>query len=202
MKPLLSLVAMLLTAAPIAHATDGNWFARVGVHAVDPSSDGGRLAGGTLAVTLDTDVEPTITLGRRLSPHWAIELLAAAPFRHTATLGGGDALDFKHLPPTLSVQYIFAPDARVQPFVGVGLNSTLTFDEKESGALAGTRTRVGNSFGPAAQIGLVFETGRAWNVVADARWMDIDADVSVDGVDVGTVSVDPLVYGIALGWRF
>ena len=153
---------------------------------------------GTL---LDRDVT-AIVLGRRLSPHWALELLAAAPFRHTVRLSGADALDFKHLPPTLSLQYVFAPDATVQPFVGVGLNYTLTFDEKEKGPLSGTHARVGNSFGPAAQLGLAFDTGRAWNIVADVRWADIDADVVVNGADVGDVNVDPLVYGVAVGWRF
>lgn len=203
MKPTPLFLATLLAATPaFAVAADGDWFARVGVHAVNPTSDNGALAGGALRASIDTDVQPSLVLGRRLSPHWALELLAAAPFRHTVQLNGADALDFKHLPPTLSLQYIFAPDARVQPFVGLGLNYTLTFDEKETGPIAGTRTRVGNSFGPAAQLGLVFETGRAWNIVADVRWADIDADVTVDGADVGEVQVDPLVYGVALGWRF
>lgn len=202
MKPHFLHLALLLAVPAAASATDGNWFARVGLHAVDPTSDNGTLADGALSASLDTDIKPTFVIGRRFSPHWALELLAAAPFRHTVQLNGVDALDFKHLPPTLSLQYIFAPDARVQPFAGIGLNYTLTFDESETGPLAGTRTRVGNSFGPAAQLGLVFETGRAWNVVADVRWADIDADVSVDGTDVGEVSVDPLVYGVALDWRF
>lgn len=201
MKLHLLALSLLAAAAPL-HAADGDWTLRVGVHAVNPDSDNGKLAGGALHASIDTDTRPTLALGRRLSPHWALELLAAAPFRHTARLNGADALDFKHLPPTLSLQYGFAPDARVQPFVGVGLNYTVTFDEKETGPLAGTRTRVGNSFGPAAQLGLVFETGRAWNIVADVRWADIDADVTVDGVDVGEVNVDPLVYGVAVGWRF
>ena len=202
MRPHVLSIALLLAAAPAANATDGDWFARVGVHAVNPTSDNGTLAGGTLRASIDTGTSATIVLGRRLFPHWALELLAAAPFRHTVQLNGVDALDFKHLPPTLSLQYIFAPDATVQPFVGVGVNYTLTFDEKEKGPLSGTHTRVGNSFGPAAQLGLVFDTGRAWNIVADVRWADIDADVVVNGADVGDVNVDPLVYGIALGWRF
>ena len=180
MKPkILPFVLLLATAPALAHAADGDWFARVGVHAVNPTSDNGTLAGGALHASIDTEVQPSLVLGRRLSPHWAVELLAAAPFRHTVQLNGAGALDFKHLPPTLSLQYIFAPDARVQPFVGVGLNYTLTFNEKETGPLTGTRTRV-----------------------ADVRWANIDADVTVDGAAVGEVNVDPLVYGIALGWRF
>ena len=198
----LLLAPAALLAASHATAATGDWFVRVGAHAVNPTSDNGTLAGGTLDASIDTDLRPTLALGRHFSDHWALELLAALPFEHTASLNGADALDFKHLPPTLTLQYYFAPDATVNPFLGVGLNYTLTFDEKERGPLAGTRTRVGNSLGPALQAGLVFDTGRNWNLIADVRWADIDADVSVNDAKVGTVNVDPLVYGVYLGWKF
>lgn len=204
MKSRILVLALLpLALAPLtASAADGDWFLRVGAHVVDPKSDNGALAGGALSASIDSNLQPTFALGRQLTPHWSLELLAALPFRHTVALNGGDALDFKHLPPVLSLQYMFLPDATVSPFVGAGVNYTYTFDEEERGALAGTRTRVGNSFGPAAQVGLRFRTGKAFDVIVDARWADIEADVSVDGVDVGSVDVDPLVYGIALQWRF
>lgn len=202
MKTLLRSALLLLIPLATAQAAEGDWFVRAGVHAVDPTSDNGTLAGGTLEVSLDSGVRPTLAIGRYLTPHWAVEVLAALPFSHRASLNGADALDFRHLPPTATLQYYFAPDAKVNPFVGVGLNYTWTYDEKERGPLAGTRTRLGNSFGPAVHAGLVFDTGRRWNIVADVRWIDIDADVSVDGVDVGSVRVDPLVYGVAIGWKF
>lgn len=192
-----------LIALPLgAFGADGDWFVRAGAHVVNPRSDNGTLAGGTLRAQVDSGMRPTITLGRRLSPRWAVELLGALPFTHRASLDGADALDFKHLPPTLSLQHYFAPEAKINPFVGVGVNYTLTFDEQERGPLAGTRTRLGNSIGPALQAGFVFDAGRRWNVVADVRWADIDVDARVDGAEVGTVRVDPLVYGIALGWNF
>lgn len=204
MKPRVLCLALLpLALASInAQAADGDWFLRVGAHAVDPKSDNGALAGGALSASIDSNIQPTFALGRQLSPHWSLELLAALPFRHTVALDGGDALDFKHLPPVLSLQYLFLPDATVSPFVGLGVNYTYTFDEEERGALVGTRTRVGNSFGPAAQVGLRFRTSKAFDVIVDARWADIEADVTVNGADVGSVDVDPLVYGVALQWRF
>jgi outer membrane protein len=194
--------ALLCASTAVVAAPDGDWFVRIGLHAVNPKSGNGTLAGGALDADIGTDTRPTIVVGRSLDDHWAIELLASMPFEHTVSLNGAEALDFRHLPPTLTAQYYFAPQSRVNPFLGVGLNYTLTFDEKERGPLAGTRTRVGNSFGPAVHAGLVIDTGRSWQVIADLRWVDIDADVSVDGVDVGTVNVDPLVYGVYLGWRF
>jgi len=32
--------------------------------------------------------------------------------------------------------------------------------------------------------------------------MDLDSDVNVDGAKVGTVHIDPRVYGFAVGYRF
>jgi hypothetical protein len=37
---------------------------------------------------------------------------------------------------------------------------------------------------------------------ADVRWMNLDSDVKVDGAKVGTVHIDPVVYGLAVGCRF
>ena len=199
----LPLLTALLLALPLsAQGADGDWFARAGAHVVYPRSDNGTLAGGALRARIDSGVRPTLAFGRHFGPRWAAELLLALPFTHTASLNGTDALDFEHLPPTLSLQHYFAPDARLNPFVGIGVNYTLAFDERERGPLAGTRTRLGNSFGPALQAGLVFETRHRWNVIADVRWADIDVDVSVDGADIGSVRVDPLVYGVSIGWKF
>ena len=36
----------------------------------------------------------------------------------------------------------------------------------------------------------------------DARWIDIDTDVKVNGASVGTVNIDPMVYGAAFVWQF
>jgi len=200
MKTAAAIALLVLSCA--AQAQDQTWFFRAGAHVVNPRSDVGSLAGGALGADIDADARPTLVLGRRLDDHWAVELLAALPFRHTVSLEGAKAVDFKHLPPTLTLQYYFLPEARVNPFLGLGLNYTLTFDEQERGPLAGTDVSIGNSFGTAAQAGLLFDLGRRWNLVADVRWMDIDADVSVDGADVGQVNVDPLVYGLYLDWRF
>ena len=194
------LAALLLTAPLATHAED--WFFRAGVHTVNPQSDNGALAAGALDVDIGSDTQPTFVLGRMLDEHWAVELLASLPFQHDVRLNGSKALDFKHLPPTLSLQYYFAPGAKLRPFVGAGLNYTWTFEEDERGALAGSSVKIDNSFGPAAQAGLAIDFAPRWHLVFDARWIDIDADVSVDGANVGEVQVDPMVYGAYLGYRF
>jgi outer membrane protein len=205
LKTPLALAAALAASLALpatAQAEAGDWFVRGGVASVQPESGNGRLAGGALAADIDNNAQVSLVAGKFITDTVAIELLAATPFSHTVALNGADAVDFKHLPPTVSLQYYFRPDARVRPFVGAGLNYTWTFDEEAYGPLAGTDTKIGNSWGMAAQLGLDIAINDQWSIVADARWIDIDADVRVNGADVGTATVDPMVFGLAVGYRF
>lgn len=199
--PLLGAAALAVTALPV-HAED--WFVRVGAVQVSPKSDNGTLAGGALKTDIDSNTQLGLILGRHLSPNLAVEVLAATPFSHTAKLNGAKAVDFKHLPPTVSLQWYFNPEGRVNPFVGAGLNYTFVYDEKPvaGGPVASAKIGLDNSFGLAAQAGLVFKMSDAIDLVLDARWIDIDSDVKVNGSKVGTAVVDPLVVGLTLGYRF
>lgn len=198
---LLGAAALAVTALPV-QAND--WFVRVGAVQVSPKSDNGTLAGGALKTDIDNNTQLGLILGRHLTPNLAVEVLAATPFSHTAKLNGAKAVDFKHLPPTVSLQWYFNPDGRVNPFVGAGLNYTFVYDEVSvrGGPVAGANVSLENSFGVAAQAGLAFKMSDAIDLVLDARWIDIDSDVKVNGSKVGTAVVDPLVVGLTLGYRF
>lgn len=192
--------ALALAFAAPAQAED--WFVRAGLSYVAPKSNNGSLAGGALAADISGEAGLGLVIGRRFSPNLSLELLAATPFEHSVSLNGADAVDFKHLPPTLSLVYGFAPESSVNPFIGAGVNYTWTFDERAYGPLAGTRVKLGNSWGLAAQAGLAFKVNDHWDVVLDARWIDISADVRVNGAFVGKAAVDPTVFGLHVGYRF
>ena len=202
---LAGLVAVALGAAAVApaQAADG-WFVRAGVTYVSPDSNTGSLAGGALQTDIDNQAGLGLVIGKYLTDNLAFEVLGALPFEHTVSLNGADAVDFKHLPPVFSLVYYFNNDGTVSPFLGAGVNYTWTFDEKarSNGPIAGAKVRVGNSWGLAAQAGLKFRVNDSWDVVTDLRWVDIDADVKVNGANVGSVSVDPLVGGLHVGYRF
>ena len=145
----------------------------------------------------------TFNFSYMMTRNWAVELLAAYPFKHDVDLvGGAKVADIKHLPPTLSLQYHFAPDSKFQPYIGAGLNYTTFFSESTEGALAGTRLSLDDSFGPGYQIGADIIINEQWFFNIDARYLDIDSDATLDGADLGTVEIDPYVYGIHLGFRF
>jgi outer membrane protein len=192
--------AMIATVAMSSAAVagePGQWVFRMGAHDVAPKS------GNHEVVNVDAGKTLTFNLTRMFGDHWGLELLAALPFEHDINLNsGGKVADVKQLPPTLSLQYHFAREARVRPYVGAGLNATIFFSEHTTGALAGTRLELDTSFGAAAQAGIDVDIGNAWFLNADARWVDIDTDAALDGASLGTVQIDPLAIGLTIGRRF
>jgi outer membrane protein len=199
-----TLAVLLLAGFAAQSASAADWFFRGGLTSVNPNSDNGSLAGGALDTSIDSNTQIGLTVGYHLNPNVAIEVLAATPFTHDVSLNGAKAGSFKHLPPTVSLQYYFNAEGKVSPFVGAGVNYTLTFSEetKNGGPISGADLSVGNSFGFAGQVGLRFAASENWDVVVDARYIDINADVSVNGSNVGEAVVDPMVYSIMIGKRF
>lgn len=196
-------LALGAVAAPAFAQSAGDWTLGVGVHAVDPKSDNGSLAGGTLKVDVDTDVKPTLTFEYFVRDNLGIEVIAAWPFEHDISIDGlGTVGSTKQLPPTVSLQYHFNSKGKVSPFLGAGINYTTFFSEDTRGALNDARLKLDDSWGLAAHAGLDFAIGERSAIRVDARWIDIDTDVKLNGADIGTVNIDPIVYGAAYVMKF
>ncbi|KRG48959.1 hypothetical protein ARC20_17185 [Stenotrophomonas panacihumi] len=195
--------AVAAVATPALAQSKGDWTLGVGVHQVNPKSDNGKLAGGTLAVDVDSDVKPTITGEYFIADNVGIEVLAALPFKHDINIDGlGRVGSTKHLPPVVSIQYHFNSKGKVSPFVGAGINYTTFFSEDATGALAGSKLKLEDSWGLAAHAGLDFKVADKSAIRVDLRWIDIDSKVKLDGEKIGTVNIDPLVYGVAYVHQF
>ena len=206
MKKTLIPIAIALAfgaAAPAFAQSKGDWTLGVGVHQVNPKSDNGTLAGGTLPLDIDSDVKPTITFEYFLRDNLGLEVLAALPFKHDIAVDGvGTVGSTKHLPPTVSLQYHFNGKQKVAPFVGAGVNYTKFFSETTRGTLAGGDLSLGGSWGLALHAGLDFKLTEKSAIRVDARWIDIDTRVRLDGANLGTANIDPLVYGAAYVLKF
>lgn len=190
-------------ATPVLAQSKGDWTLGVGVHAVDPKSGNGRLADGTLPVRVDTDVKPTLTFEYFVRDNLGVEVIAAWPFEHDISIAGlGTVGSTRQLPPTVSLQYHFNTKGKVSPFLGAGVNYTTFFSEDTRGALAGARLKLDDSWGLAAHAGVDFALNERSAIRIDARWIDIDTDVKLDGAGLGTVNIDPIVYGAAYVMKF
>jgi outer membrane protein len=207
-------VTLLGTISSAFAYEQGDWVVRVGMSniAPDDSSNNVSVAGADLGVGVNVDSNTQLGLNfvYLYSPHLAIEVLAASPFNHDIGLDTvGPLGSTKHLPPSVSANYYFSePSAKFQPYVGVGINYTIFFDEEFSSANSNagfSKLHLDNSFGLAAQVGFDYMLDEKWLVNASLRWFDIDTEASFDlngsagNVDV---SIDPFVYSITAGYRF
>ncbi|AKS41649.1 OmpW/AlkL family protein [Wenzhouxiangella marina] len=242
MKRLSLLAAATLLSTGAMAQSQGDWIVRAGAGWVNPTGDsnslnfeGSRLDG--YQIDVQDQLGFVINATYMATNNIGLEVLAAAPFKHDIegdnVLGGlGELGSTRHLPPVLSVQYHFAPDANFRPYAGVGVNWTLFFDEKAndtlhqgiigtSNALLGTdytggstSLSIDDSFGLAFQIGADWQISDAFFLNFDLRWIDIEADAKLttrteDGQGFATTltsrithDIDPIVFSTTLGMRF
>jgi len=194
--------ALSLAAAPAMAQSKGDWTVAAGAHQVAPKSSNGTLAGG-LKVDVGNDIKPTITGEYFIADNLGIEVLAALPFKHDININGlGRVGSTKQLPPVVTVQYHFNSKGKVSPFIGAGVNYTTFFSEDTTGALKDSRLKLQDSWGLAAHAGVDFAIGEKGALRVDMRWIDIDSKVKLDGQKIGTVNIDPLVYGASYVFKF
>ena len=201
--PCLLAATLAAAALPASAQSAGEWTMGIGVHNVDPKSDNGSLANGTLPLSIGSNARPSLTVEYFIRDNLGVEVLAAWPFQHDISIAGlGRVGSTKHLPPTFSLQYHFNDKGVVSPVLGLGLNYTTFFSEDTRGALEGANLDLGDSWGLAAHAGLDFRIGGKGAIRVDVRWIDIDTRVRVDGASLGTANIDPLVYGAAYVVKF
>lgn len=198
----LAAVAVLAAISPAAAQQAGDLTLGLGLANVNPKSDNGSLAGGAVPVSIGDNTRPQITVEYFIRDNIGVELLAALPFKHSIRSNGAEIGSVKHLPPVVSLQYHFDATPQLKPFVGVGVNFTGFFDAEAKGPLAGSDMRVKNSWGLAAHLGTDYWINDRSALRADLRWIDIDADVTLNGGDIGQVEVDPVVAGVSYVMKF
>jgi outer membrane protein len=197
---LIAAAAIISTIGFAQHALaqdKGDWILRAGFHTIAPKSDNHPL------VKVKSTTGLTFSATYMTTPNWGVELLGALPFLHEIALKGTGAVgETSLLPPTLSAQYHFNPNGHLRPYIGAGINYTVFSDERTWGALHGMKLELDSSFGAAAQAGIDIDVIPGWSLNLDARWFDIDADARLDGIELGTIEIDPYALGLSLGYRF
>lgn len=114
------------------------------------------------------------------------------------------------LPPTLLLQYHFMPDNKIRPYIGAGINYTITYGESASNSLEGalggsTKVSAGNSLGWAVQAGVDYDIDEHWFLNLDIKYISIgvDATISTGGTSRRTdLDINPIIVGLGFGYRF
>ncbi len=214
---LLAAAGAAVFASVPAQAKQGDILVRLRGIVVAPNEKSGSVlpAFPGEKVSVNNAVAPEIDVTWMASDHIGFELIAATT-KHSAsgrtgTTGSiGKLASTWVLPPTLTAQYHFLPDAPVRPYVGAGVNYTLFYSEDASGALESavgkTKVHMSDSFGWAAQAGVDIDLNDRLFLNIDVKYIDIDTTARLSttaaGVQKVHVDLDPLVFGVGVGMRF
>ncbi|MEP2989858.1 MAG: OmpW family protein [Parasphingorhabdus sp.] len=208
--------AVAFSAAP-ALAKQGDVLVRVRAINVMPNEDSSSILPTFPGeeVSVNNSFMPEVDITYMATDNIGFELIAATTKHHASGKAGttgtlGRLASTWVLPPTLTAQYHFAPEGKIRPYVGAGVNYTIFYNEEASDALTGavgpTNVRMSDSFGWAAQAGVDIELSERVFLNLDVKYINIDTRATFDTTAVGTQTVDidlnPLVVGVGLGMKF
>lgn len=150
-------------------------------------------------LAVNDKVIPEVDITYFMTKNLAAELILTVPQRQIVKAGATDLGSFTHLPPTLTLQYHFTDMPGFKPYVGVGVNYTKISNVNINGGV----TLDSSSTGAAAQIGVDFPLDKKWSLNVDVKKVYIKTDVYTSaGVNLGTLKLDPTLFGVGLGYRF
>ncbi|MBG7622437.1 OmpW family protein [Herbaspirillum sp. AP02] len=207
MKKIVTLTAAVAAlassfAAPVfAQEAQSPWLVRVRAVNLSPENKSDPIAGQGASdqLTINNKLIPEFDISYFFTPNIAAELVLTYPQKQDVRLSGTKIGSFKHLPPTLTLQYHFMPEAAFSPYVGAGINYTrISSVELPNGLQLDS-----SSFGGALQLGVDYKLDKNWMLNFDIKKVQISSDVkTASGTKISSVKIDPWLIGIGVGYRF
>ncbi len=180
----------------------GKWMVRVRGIGILPDADSGTNVPG-IGVDIDDRIVPELDITYFLTNNWALELVLALS-KHdvdgTGAIAGVNVGDFYIIPPHLMLQYHFDLGNGFKPYVGVGVNYSIIFDEDAAAPF--TSLDVDNGWGFSLQAGVDIQVKDNWHLNVDVKktWLNVDA--TVNNAILADIDVDPWIVGVGIGYRF
>lgn len=195
--------AIGIAALPASAADLSNLMVRARAVNLDMANKSDAIAGVAPAdaITVNDKTIPEVDLTWFFTPNVSAELILTYPQKQTVSVGGAAIGTFKHLPPTLTLQYRPFPNAAIQPYVGAGVNLTYTMNNNMT-ALGKRVTLDAYSLKPALQVGVDIPVDKKWSINVDVKKIWLGSDVYLDGTKISHVKLDPLAISIGVGYRF
>jgi outer membrane protein len=199
MKKILIAAAVGMLAVGSVAAQESPWLVRaraVHLNMANVDSTG-------LGLTVNDKTIPEVDISYFFSKNIAAELILTVPQKQHVYSNGADLGTFKHLPPTLTVQYHFTDFTGYKPYVGAGLNYTqITAEKISAGGGTNNVTLSDKSVGGALQAGVDIPLTKQVSVNIDVKKVYLKTHVYVGGADGGTLKLDPVLFGVGVGYRF
>ncbi len=196
MKKMLIAAAVGMLVAGSVAAQESPWLVRA--RAVNLAMENKDSTG--LGLTVNDKTIGEVDVSYFFNKNVAAELILTLPQSQNVYSNGSAIGSFKHLPPTLTLQYHFTDIQGFKPYVGAGINYTkITGDNVASGAYH----LDSESYGAAFQAGVDVPLTKQVSLNFDVKKVYIKTDVyNTSGVSQGTLKLDPLLVGVGVGYRF
>jgi outer membrane protein len=155
-------------------------------------------------VSISTSVVPELDISYFFTKNIAVELvLGVTPHnvKGAGALAGARIGSAWLLPPTLMLQYHFTDFGAFKPYVGVGVNYTVFFNEEAKGGF--TSFNLQDTFGLALQGGIDVMLDQHWGLNLDVKKIFLEPKVKVNaGLVTGKVKIDPWLFGAGITYKF
>jgi len=208
MKKVLTLAVLAALGSSSVFAGQGDILARFRVINVDPDTKVDQAL-STLHVDANSQTVPELDFTYMITNNIGAELILGTS-RHKVTSSLGDLGKVSALPPTLTLQYHFNPEGKIRPYVGAGVNYTRFYDVDLNQVTPLSVDK--NSWGWALQVGTDVAINKDWFVNFDVKKLQMKTDVTsvnavpalgvAAGQNLGTLKLDPWVFGVGIGTKF
>lgn len=190
-------------AQDMAKTGAGTWTVAVRATGVIPDASGDIKTSAGASTGLNVDVEadykPTLGITYFLTDKVAAEVILGTTQHEIRAKGGATDVEVHKtwvLPPVVSLQYHFAPDAKFRPYVGAGVNYMLFYSGKDKN---GFKVKVDNGFGYALQAGADIPVAEKYTINIDVKKVFFETDAKInDGALKSSVTLDPLVASVGV----
>ncbi len=154
-----------------------------------------------VGVSATNEVKPIVNLTYHLNDNLALNT-AAGITRHTFSAGGTVLGKASMAPFHLMLQYHFMPKSAFSPYVGAGIHHTVFFDK--SGPTFDTLRGFPADTGGVLEIGFDYAINKDYFINVDLKKFYLKTDVlpGGGGAKIETLTLDPLLVGVAVGMHF
>jgi outer membrane protein len=146
-------------------------------------------------ISINNKIFPEIDFVYGITKNISAELVLTYLQKHDVKLNGANIGSVKHLPPTLTLQYQFAPGSTANPYVGAGVNYTRFMSVNLPAGITLDKSSVGG----ALQARIDFEIAKNTYLNLAYKYVKIGTDVNVGGVKLTKLAIDPSLISVGIG---
>jgi outer membrane protein len=183
----------------------GDWVVRLRGLAFITDTDGTTDTLGGDARTSNDGI-PELDFSYFFTDNIAVELILATAKHNVevknSTSGDLDLGTVRTLPPVLTLQYHFNPKQAFSPYLGAGVNYTITYDVERGRSV--NSVDYSNEFGWALQAGMDYQFNDNWMINFDLKKVFVSTDITVNGgaINANDTDLDPWIVGVGVGYKF